>query len=306
MLILTQHLRAREGKTLINSMTGYGRGVGVEQGFTFSAELRSVNHRYADFSLRLPRELYALEDRVRRLLQESIKRGRVEVTLTLDEMPASLRQVKINHDLAVDNFHSLQELAGRLGIDEKVKLKHLLQVPELFKAPGSALTEEDVWPAAGAALKDALEKLLQQRSAEGENLCRDLTVRCCNLEELVNEAAVRAEMAKEDCRTRIGEKVADLLAGKFEETRLLMECALLVERMGVDEELVRLKSHIEAFRMIIQGSDAAGRKLDFIAQEMFREVNTIGSKAGDYQLTGLVVEMKAELEKIREQIQNLE
>lgn len=291
---------------MISSMTGYGRGIGTENGFTFSAELRSVNHRYADFSLRLPRELYALEDRIRRLLQESIRRGRVEVNLTLDEMPAALRQIKINHDLAEDYYRSLADLSERLGIEGKVKLKHLLQIPELFKSPGSVLTEDELWPAVAAALQDALEKLLLQRKTEGENLCRDLLERCAKLEELVAEAAIRAEEAKEDCRKRTAEKVADLLAGKFEETRLLMECALLVERMGVDEELVRLKSHIEAFRKIIRGSEAAGRKLDFIAQEMFREVNTIGSKAGDYQLTNLVVEMKAEQEKMREQIQNLE
>ena len=291
---------------MISSMTGYGRGVGTKNDFTFSAELRSVNHRYADFSLRLPRELYALEDRIRRLLQESIKRGRVEVNLTLDEMPVALRQIKINHELAEDYYHSLVELSARLGIEGKVKLKHLLQVPELFKSPGSVLTEEELWPAVAAALQDALEKLLLQRKAEGENLCRDLLERCAKLEELVAEAAIRAEGAKEDCRKRTEEKVADLLAGKFEETRLLMECALLVERMGVDEELVRLKSHIKAFREIIGGGEAAGRKLDFIAQELFREVNTIGSKAGDYQLTNLVVEMKAEQEKMREQIQNLE
>ncbi|MBM4234882.1 MAG: YicC family protein [Firmicutes bacterium] len=291
---------------MISSMTGYGQGVGTENGFTFSVELRSVNHRYADFSLRLPRDLYALEDRIRRLLQESIKRGRVEVNLTLDEMPAALRQVKINHDLAEDYYRSLVELSERLGIESEVKLKHLLQVPELFKSPGSSLTEEELWPAVAAALEDALEKLLMQRKMEGENLCRDLLERCTRLEELVAEAVIRAERAKEDCRKRTEEKVADLLAGKFEETRLLMECALLVERMGIDEELVRLKSHLAAFRKIIMDTEAAGRKLDFIAQEMFREVNTIGSKAGDYQLTNLVVEMKAEQEKMREQIQNLE
>jgi uncharacterized protein (TIGR00255 family) len=291
---------------MISSMTGYGRGSGEENGFIFSAELRSVNHRYADFNLRLPRELYVLEDRVRRLLQGAIKRGRVEVNLTLDEIPPTLSQVKINHDLAEDYYKSLRDLTGQLKIDEKIKLKHLLQVPDLFKTAGAILTEEEVWPAASSALRTALEKLMQQRLAEGENLCSDLLKRCATMEQYVTEAAERAEGAKEDCRHRIEEKVNELLAGKFEETRLLMECALLVERMGVDEELVRLRSHLEAFSTILNGTEAAGRKLDFIAQEMFREVNTIGSKAGDYQLTNLVVEMKAELEKMREQIQNLE
>lgn len=287
-------------------MTGYGRGSGTQDGFVFSAELRSVNHRYADFSIRLPRELYSLEERIRRLLQEHVRRGRVEVNLVLDEVPAGMRQVKVNYDLAEDYHSSLQKLSERLGLTEEIKLKHLLQMPELFKPAGISLTEEEVWPAAGAALQEALTNLLEQRRVEGENLCRDLLERCDRLEKMIAEAAVRAEEAKDEYRKKIDQKFAELLAGQFEETRLLMESAILVERMGVDEELVRLNSHVEAFRANFNGSEPVGRKLDFIAQEMFREINTIGSKAGDYKLTNLVVEMKAELEKIREQIQNLE
>lgn len=291
---------------MISSMTGYGRGSSSENGFTFLAELRSVNHRYADFALRLPRELYFLEDQVRRQLQQSIKRGRVEVSLVLDEIPSGLRQVNVNYDLAEDYFRSLRLLCERLELDENVQLGHLLQMPELFKPSGIILSEEQVWPAVTAALREALDQLLKQRQVEGENLCRDLLSRCEHLEELVGLAAVQAEEAKVDCRNKMEQKFNELLTGKFEETRLIMESALLVERMGVDEELVRLKSHIGAFKSNLTGSDPAGRKLDFIAQEMFREVNTIGSKAGDYRLTNIVVDLKAELEKIREQIQNLE
>jgi uncharacterized protein (TIGR00255 family) len=287
-------------------MTGYGRGSGSQDGFVFSAELRSVNHRYADFSIRLPRELYSLEERIRRLLQEHVRRGRVEVNLVLDEVPAGLRQVKVNYDLAEDYHRSLGQLTERLGLTEEIKLKHLLQMPELFKPAGISLTEEEVWPAAGAALQEALANLLAQRRIEGENLCRDLLERCGRLEKMIAEAAVKAEEAKDEYRKKIEQKFAELLAGQFEETRLLMESAILVERMGVDEELVRLNSHVEAFRANFNGSEPVGRKLDFIAQEMFREINTIGSKAGDFRLTSLVVDMKAELEKIREQIQNLE
>jgi uncharacterized protein (TIGR00255 family) len=291
---------------MIKSMTGYGRATCSKDGFTFSVEMRSVNHRYADFSIRLPRELYSLEDRVRRLLQEKINRGRVDVNLIIDEIPSGLRQVKVNYDLAEDYYSSLNQLASRLDLNEEIKLKHLLQMPELFKPAGITLTEDQVWPIAGEALAEALGYLLEQRCREGENLCRDLLERCGKMEEMVSEAAARAEDAKDECRNRMEQKFEELLAGQFEETRLLMESAILVERMGVDEELVRLKSHIDAFRSNINGDLPVGRKLDFIAQEMFREVNTIGSKAGDYQLTNLVVDMKAELEKIREQIQNLE
>ncbi len=291
---------------MISSMTGYGRGSSTKNGFTFSAEMRSVNHRYADFSLRLPRELFSLEDRVRRLLQESIRRGRVEVSLNLEEVPAGARQVKISYDLAEEYHLALGELCRKLQLSEEVKLEHLLQMPELFKAGGISVAGEEVWPAISEALQEALGQLLEQRRAEGENLGRDLLEKCGTLEKMVEEAAGRAEEAKEDHRRKTEQKFQELLAGHFEENRLIMECALLVERMGVDEELVRLRSHIEAFRENLTGTAPAGRKLDFIAQEMFREVNTIGSKAGDYQLTNLVVELKAELEKIREQLQNLE
>ncbi|HED24368.1 MAG TPA: YicC family protein [Firmicutes bacterium] len=291
---------------MIKSMTGYGRGCGSADGFIFLAELRSVNHRYADLAMRLPRELYFLEDQIRRLLLTEIRRGRVEVSLSLNEVPAGLRQVGVNYDLAEDYYRALRKLTDRLKIPEEVKLEHLLQMPELFKPAALELTEDQVWPAVSEALKDALKQLMEQRRAEGENLYRDLSVRCNNLAEMAAEAAERAEEAKEECRRRMNEKFQELLSGNFEETRLLMECALLVERMGVDEELVRLKSHIDAFRTAMEESEPAGRKLDFIAQEMFREVNTIGSKAGDYKLTSTVVDLKAELEKIREQIQNLE
>jgi len=287
-------------------MTGYGRGSSSKEGYTFSAEMRSVNHRYADFSVRLPRELYSLEDRIRRLLQESIKRGRVELTLSLDEVPAGVQQVKLNFDLAKDYHRSLQELCRNLQLLEEVKLEHLLQLPDLFKTSGVAVNEEEVWPALSEAVQEAMSHLLEQRRIEGENLGRDLLERCERLETMVEEAAERAEEAKEEHRRKTEQKFQELLAGHFEENRLIMECALLAERMGVDEELVRLRSHIKSFRENLTGSAPAGRKLDFIAQEMFREINTIGSKAGDYQLTNLVVELKAELEKIREQIQNLE
>ena len=291
---------------MISSMTGYGRGNSSQEGFTFSAELRSVNHRYADLSLRLPRELYFLEDRIRRFLLKDIKRGRVEVNLTLDEMPADLRRVYINYDLADDYYRALQQMAQRLGLTDEVTIGYLLQMPDLFKPASVNLTEEQVWPPISTALEEALESLLEQRRLEGENLCRDLFARLERMRDMVAEADRQAGEAKEECRRRMEQKFAELLAGQFEETRLIMETAILVERMGVDEELVRLKSHLDSFHATLSGSDSAGRKLDFIAQEMFREVNTIGSKAQDYKLTNHVVNLKAELEKIREQIQNLE
>lgn len=291
---------------MASSMTGYGRGSSSQEGFVFLAELRAVNHRYADFLLRLPRELYALEDRIRKILQDSIKRGRVEVNLIMEEYPPNLKPVNINFNLAEGYYRVLQELTERLHLDEDISVTHLLQMPELFKNGAIFLDEDQVWPAVSDALQAALANLMEQRRTEGNNLSLDLSQRCDRMEVYIENAVVQAEIAKDDCRQRTEQKITELMAGKFDETRLLMECALLVERMGVDEELVRLKSHITAFRKTLNASGAVGRKLDFLAQEMFREINTVGSKAGDYQLTGIVVDAKAEIEKIREQIQNLE
>ncbi len=288
------------------SMTGYGRGMSSGNGYVFSAEMRSVNHRYADFVIRLPRELYALEERVRRLLQKIITRGRVEVNLMLDEYPADLCRITVNYDLAEQYYRFAKELATRLQLSQDIGLQHILSFPDLFRTGNLKVEEEEVWPIAEEALQEALEQLVKQRSSEGKNLCRDLIKRCSGLKDKVDRAELQAKKSSEEYRERTKKKLDEYLSGNFEETRLLMECAILVERMNVDEEIVRLKSHLEAFSNIINDNKPAGRKLDFIAQEILREANTIGSKSADYQLTNLVVEIKADLEKIREQIQNLE
>jgi uncharacterized protein (TIGR00255 family) len=168
------------------------------------------------------------------------------------------------------------------------------------------LPEDLVWPALHQALTEAITRLVQRRRDEGDNLARDLAGRCRRAGETVQAIADLAPLVLDDCRVRLEQKFKDFLSGPYEENRVLMECAVLLERMGIDEELVRLNSHLQAFEKALATGGPAGRKLDFIAQEMFREVNTIGSKAGDYRLSSLVVELKAELEKIREQIQNIE
>jgi len=305
MVIYTKPISDKDVDKML-SMTGYGRGTSTKDGFVFSAEMRSVNHRYADFVIRLPRELYSLEDRIRRLLQGSIVRGRVELNLSLDEYPADLRQLKVNYDLAEDYYHAIKALLNKLKLTEEVRLQHILSFPDLFRTGSILITEDQVWPVVEEALNEALEQLLKQRKREGENLCFDLLQRCSDLDEKVELAARQAEQSVADYRLRTKKKLEEYLAGNFEETRLLMECAILVERMNVDEEIVRLRSHLNAFRIILKDEKPAGRKLDFIVQEILREINTIGSKSGDYQLTNIVVDIKAELEKVREQIQNLE
>jgi uncharacterized protein (TIGR00255 family) len=287
-------------------MTGYGRGEGSSSGFTVTAELRSVNHRYADFVFRIPREFYPLEERIRRLLQGEIKRGRVEVSVALEKLPSGLQEIEVNHALAEAYCRALHVLSQRLSLPMDAGVVNLAQLPEVLHVPGLAIPPDQVWPALEEALQGALAMLLLQRRNEGENLYRDLSERCRVVEEKLRQAAARAPLAHEEHRVRLDRRFRELLAGHFEEGRVLMECAVLVERMGIDEELVRLESHRRAFQKTLAAPEPSGRKLDFIIQEMLREVNTIGSKAADYALAGLVVEIKAELEKIREQIQNIE
>jgi len=291
---------------LLSSMTGYGRGSGSQNGFECTVELRSVNHRYADFHLRMPRELYHLEDRIRRELQQAIKRGRVEATITLVNIPAGIDSVRPNFELAGAYCRALQELARRLELKGDIGLEHLMQLPDILCRQNLVLPEELVWPALHQALAEAITRLVQRRRDEGDNLARDLAERCRCAGKIVQAIADLAPLVLDDCRARLEQKLKDFLSGTYEENRVLLECAILVERMGIDEELVRLKSHLQAFEKALATGGPAGRKLDFIIQEMFREANTIGSKAGDYRLSSLVVELKTELGKIREQIQNIE
>ncbi|MEW5784995.1 MAG: YicC/YloC family endoribonuclease [Bacillota bacterium] len=291
---------------MISSMTGYGRGSGSANGFGFTVELRSVNHRYADINLRLPRELYHLEDRIRRQLADTIKRGRVEAGVVLCQVPAGSSAVSMNYALAESYYQALQDLAKRLSLPRQISLDHLVQLPAIMNSPATNYPENLAWPALHEALTEALTQLVQRRREEGDNLSRDLRGRCSRVREMVQAANEMAPLAREECRVRVEQKFKELLTGYYEENRVLMECAMVLERMGIDEELVRLDSHLEAFGKTLAAGSSAGRKLDFIAQEMFREVNTIGSKSSNYGLSSLVVEIKAELERMREQIQNIE
>ena len=291
---------------MIRSMTGYGRGGSTKDGYSFTVEMRSVNHRYVDLALRLPRELYALEDRIRQVIQAQIKRGRVDLHITLEETPLGTRTVQVNRDLAEAYCQALQQLSRQLEMKADLSIDTLGSLPDVLNLRGMVLPEEALWPALASALEEALTRLLRQREDEGSNLLRDLQGRLTQIREMVRAATARAPGAKEECRLRVERKFSEFMSGQFEENRVLMECALLVDRMGIDEELVRLESHLDAFAKALLAEGPVGRKLDFVAQEMFREINTIGSKAGDYGLAALVVDLKSELEKVREQIQNIE
>ncbi len=293
---------------LIRSMTGYGRGSCSGTNFGVTVELRSVNHRYADFFLRVPRELYFLEERIRSLLKKEIRRGRVELHIALNLSPEGEEEevVTVNEGLVIAYYRVLEGLSERLGLPTGITAGELLQLPGVLQETGAAPGEESLWPVLQEALQEALESLVDHRNEEGANLSRDLEMRLEQIRSLVEELAALAPSVLEEQKRHLEKKLAEMLGAHFDESRILMECAIMAERADIHEEIVRMKSHLEAFGGTLLGTGPAGRRLDFMAQELFREINTAGAKSQDYRIAALVVGMKTELEKIREQIQNIE
>ena len=300
--------RKRGLSLLIRSMTGYGRGDCPGENYSVTVELRSINHRYADFFLRIPREIHAFEDRIRSLLKREIRRGRVEVNITLNGSPPGGDVAVVNEELAAVYARALNALVKRLRLPVIMNMSvgDLLQLPGVLQAPGAVSAGEDLWPVLKNALQQALEGLVEHRNEEGANLSKDLDMRLEQIGALVEELAGFAPAVLEEQKTHLEKKLAEMLGAHFDRGRILMECAILAERADIHEEIVRMKSHLEAFGGTLRGEGPAGRRLDFMAQEFFREINTAGAKSQDYRIAALVVEIKTELEKMREQVQNIE
>jgi|CZCB01.1.fsa_nt_gi uncharacterized protein (TIGR00255 family) len=302
--------QARQGSvslSAIYSMTGYGRGQASRQDRVYAVEARSVNGRYLDIVCRVPRELAALEDLIRARVSDRIHRGRVEVTLSVEYPTGSSRNFILDEEVALQAFEAMKRLSRRLGIDETPSLRDLLTIPDVFRLEEPADSAESAWPAVQVALDSALDELLEMRRLEGDRLRADLLHRIVETEQLISEIQLRSPQVLDDYRQRVAERAQALSEGvKLDQGRLEAEVALFADRASIDEELVRLSSHIEALRGTLQSGGVAGRKLDFILQECNREANTIGSKASDYDIGRLVIEIKSQLEKLREQVQNIE
>lgn len=293
---------------MIDSMTGFGRGQAQVGRSTAIVELRSVNSRYCEVSTRLPRPLTEYESEVHARIKAAFARGRinaqVQVTTTADE--------SINLDVNPDAVRGYTALLNRLraaaGIVEPVRLEHLLGYSDIFTTPDTAEeTSEEMWEAAAAALDEAIGHLKRMRRQEGSALLADLEMRIAAIEKQLGEVEARAPARVEEARVRLRDRLSELIEDeRVDEHRLEVELAMLADRLDVTEECVRLRSHLELFRQSLNSEDAEGRKLNFITQEINREVNTIGSKAGDAEIAHLAVQMKDDLEKIREQVQNVE
>ena len=291
----------------MNSMTGYGRSRQVLDGREITVEIRSVNHRYLEYSARIPRMYGYLEEKLKTFLQSSVSRGKVEVTVTIQNLTGGDTVVQINQALAKGYLDAMRSQAESLGLKDDLTLSTLTRFNDVFTLQKLEEDQQVVWNSVQQVARQALDQFLEMRRREGERLKLDLLQKL----ELLNGhvAAVEEQSPKTVAayRERLLQKMEELLADRcIDQQRILLEAGLYAKKIAVDEETVRLKSHLEQFAQMMEQSGPVGRKLDFLVQEINRETNTIGSKAQDLAVTRRVVEMKSEIEKIREQIQNIE
>ncbi len=292
---------------MLKSMTGYGRGEASASGCKFTVELKSVNHRFCEVVVRLPRIINSLEERIRKMIQTGIKRGRVDVYISMEETEERALQVKVDKELAVAYYKSMEELQQILPVTGKIELRDLISMPNIFVVEEPEEDLEELWQAIEIALNNAVEQLIQMRVVEGARLAADIKKRVGIIADLNNLIKQRAPLVVEEYRERLTQRLAEWqVEGMLDENRMAAEVALFAERANITEEIVRLDSHLKQVEKCLQSDEAVGRKLDFLMQEMNREINTIGSKANDLVITNAVVDVKSELEKIREQVQNIE
>jgi len=291
----------------MHSMTGYGRGETSLDGTRFIVELQSMNRKQSDIALSLPRSLHALETRVREKLQSKISRGRLNVSIHIETAVASVSDSAINQELAAAYATAMQQLKERLNLTGEVTLEAVLRAPGVLQSASQELDPETCWPPLEDCLEKALSGLLSMRKAEGQNLATDLKKRLLFLRERTAEIELHAPELANHYRTQLLDRIrAAGLELPVDEDRILREVILFADRSDISEELTRLKSHATQFEALLEGNQPVGRTLEFLTQEIARELNTLSTKSNDAQISQWVVQGKAELEKIREQILNIE
>ena len=288
------------------SMTGYGKGEYRENGVELTVEVKSVNNRYLDLAVKCPRAFLAQEELVRSIVRKSVSRGHVDVFVSYTDTREKDKTLFLDKNLARSYIAAKEELKSLCpDLTDDAGIAYFLRLPDVVRAKESGGADETLVNALCAALESALKALADMRFAEGERLKEDLLARMETIGRLREEISRRAPLVAEEYRKRLSERIAEYLGGKVEETRILTEAAVFADKCNIDEELTRLSSHIKEFYSICK-SETVGRKLDFLVQEFNRECNTICSKSNDAKITAYALEMKNEIEKVREQIQNLE
>lgn len=294
-------------RRMVLSMTGYGRARLTLHGRDITVEIKSVNSRYFEYSSRMPRGYSFLEDKLKKLVNGKIARGKAELNLTIVNVEAPDTVITPNIELARQYKAAMDEMARQLDMRNDVSLSGLCRFPDMFSAVHAEADEAELWQDVQAVAAAALENFAAMRAAEGEKLREDVLARLCTLEKDVGFIEQTSAARVQKYTDKLYARLKELLDGRdIDDARILTEAAIFADKTAVDEETVRLRSHIRQYRDILALSEPVGRKLDFLTQELNRETNTIGSKCNELDITRVVVEMKGEIEKIREQIQNLE
>lgn len=292
---------------MIKSMTGFGHCELSDENRKITVELKSVNHRYLDVNMKMPKKLNPFEASIRSLLKEYIQRGKVDVFITYEDFSEKTMTVKYNAAAAGEYLHYLRQMAEEFHLEDDVRVSTLSRYPEVFTLEEQPMNEDALWSLLEAAVRGACTQFVESRIAEGARLKKDLTEKLKSMLAGVDQVEARAPGIIAEYRRRLDEKVRELLGdAQLDESRLTTEIVLFADKICTDEETVRLRSHITSMLETLDREDGVGRKLDFIAQEMNREANTILSKANDLETSGIAIELKTCIEKVREQIQNVE
>lgn len=297
----------REAFVMLKSMTGFGRCENITDEYRISVEMKAVNHRYLDLSIKMPKKFNYFEASIRTLLKKYIQRGKVDLFINYEDYTQGNMCLKYNRALAAEYMDYFNKMAEEFSIQNDVKVSTLAKFPEVFSMEQAPDDEEHLWGILSAALEDAAVRFVQSREVEGEHLKNDLLGKLDYMTGLVDEIENRTPGIMDEYRRKLEDKVKELLEGSaVDEGRIATEVTIFADKICTDEETVRLRSHIEATKAELTAGGSVGRKLDFIAQEMNREANTILSKANDLEVSDKAIALKTEIEKVREQIQNIE
>ena len=292
---------------MIKSMTGFGRCEVSDENRKITVEMKSVNHRYLDVNIKMLKKLNFFEASIRNLLKEYMQRGKVDLFISFEDTSENNVNITYHKDVAAEYLKYLKEMAQQFGLDEDIRVSNLSRYPEVFTLDEVKIDEEGIWKTLEKALRGAAEGFVETRIKEGEHLCDDLILKLNGMLDVVDYISSRSPEIIEEYKGRLTDKVQELLGDtKLDESRILTEVTIFADKICVDEELVRLRSHIETTKNTLLEGGSIGRKLDFLAQEMNREANTILSKANDLTISNKGIELKTEIEKVREQIQNIE
>ena len=291
---------------MIRSMTGFGRGSYENEGREYLIEVKSVNHKYCDINFRMPKSFSGIENKLRKLIEEYLSRGKIDIFIDFQNFSDAGNNIKFNKELAKAYIKNLKELGEETGINSEISVVDISKMLYIFKKKNNT-DEELIFNELSIALNEALKNLVTMKEVEGEKLKIDLEERIEEVSEKINQISNFSSGLVQEYIVKLKSRVKELMDTEIvDENRLLQEIVIFSDKSSIEEELTRLKSHVEQFKKLIKESSPIGKKLDFLIQEMNREINTIGSKANSLQITNLVIEVKTELENIREQIQNIE